>query len=112
MGSEKTNEKQVFTVQDGDGKTFTLADIFELAETDNTAEVKNPTELEMNLVSKERDEAVTILWKIPMKKVAKAARLMRKKRRLEKKVEEIDGKWMRLFEIAGTKKQEPEEENV
>ena len=110
MGPEKTNDKPVFTVQDGDGKRFTLADVFELAETDNVADVKNPTELEMNLISKEHDEAMTLEWKIPMKKVAKAARLMRKRRRLEKKAEEIDHKWLGLFEIAGAKKQETEEE--
>lgn len=111
MGPEKTNDKPVFTVQDGDGKRFTLADVFELEETDNVADVKNPTELEMNLISKERNEAITIAieWKIPKKKVAKAVRLRRKRRRLEKKVEEIDGKWLGLFEIAGAKKQETEE---
>ena len=110
MEPEKTNDKPVFTAQDGDGKTFTLADVFELAETESGAEIKDPTELEMNLVSKDRDEAVTIEWKIPIKKVAKAARLMRKRRRLEKKAEEIDHKWLRLFEIAGAKKQETEAE--
>lgn len=110
MGPEKTNDKPVFTVQDGDGKTFTLADVFELAETDNEADVKNPMELDMNLLSKERDETVTIEWKVPMKKVAKAVRLIRKRRRLYKKIEEIDHKWLGLFEIAGAKKQETEED--
>lgn len=112
MEPEKTNDKPVFTLQEGDGKRFSLADVFELAETDNVADVKNPTELEMNLISKERDEAVMIMWKIPMKKVAKAARLMRKRRRLEKKAEEIDHKWLMLFEIAGAKKQETEKQET
>lgn len=110
MGPEKTNDKPVFTVVDGDGKTFTLADVFELAETDNVADVKSPMELEMNLVSKELDEGMTIEWKIQKKKVAKAARLMRKRRRLEKKIEEIEYKWLGLFEIAGAKKQEMEDD--
>ena len=110
MEPEKTNDKPVFTVVEGDGKTFTLADVFELAETDNVADVKNPTELEMNLISKEHDEVMTIEWKIPMKKVAKAVRLMRKRRKLYKKVEEIDHKWLGLFEIVKAKKQKTEAE--
>ena len=61
--------------------------------------------------TKERDETVMILRKMTTKKVAKAARLMRKRRRLEKKIEEIDHKWLGLFEIAGAKRQETEDEN-